>query len=89
MRSVDSYISFLGNKTYWLFGLTGGLGLSLCEWMVQRGARYCILSSRNPNIEAAWLHEMDAKKVVVKISTWLVIPVDEYLTFPSNITNFE
>ncbi|KAG6357467.1 hypothetical protein INS49_013344 [Diaporthe citri] len=65
---VDSLVSFPGDKTYWLVGLSGGVGLSLCEWMVQRGARYFVISSRSPNIEAAWLDEMHAKGAVVKVS---------------------
>ncbi|KAK7702439.1 putative PKS/NRPS-like protein biosynthetic cluster [Diaporthe eres] len=65
---VDSMVSFPDNRTYWLVGLTGGVGLSLCEWMVQRGARSFVISSRSPNIEAAWLDEMRAKGVVVKVS---------------------
>lgn len=67
---VDSLVSFPGNKTYWLVGLTGGVGLSLCEWMAQRGARYFVISSRTPNIEATWLDEMRAKGVVVKVAAW-------------------
>lgn len=67
-RPVDSLISFLDNKTYWLVGLTGGLGLSLCEWMVQRGARFVVISSRKPNVETAWLDEMRAKGVTIKVS---------------------
>ncbi|RYP69621.1 hypothetical protein DL769_005241 [Monosporascus sp. CRB-8-3] len=76
VRPIDHQVSFPNNKTYWLVGLTGGLGLSLCEWMVQRGARYFVITSRKPNIETAWLDEMRAKGVVVKISAWLVVPSD-------------
>ncbi|RYP25133.1 hypothetical protein DL765_000014 [Monosporascus sp. GIB2] len=68
VRPVDHQVSFPNNKTYWLVGLTGGLGLSLCEWMVQRGARHFVITSRKPNIETAWLDELRAKGVVVKIS---------------------
>lgn len=67
---VDSLVSFPGNKTYCLVGLTGGVGLSLCVWMVQRGARQFVISSCSPNIEAAWLDEMRAKDVVVKVAEW-------------------
>lgn len=35
VRPVDTLVSFSNNKTYWLVRLTGGLGLSLCDWMVQ------------------------------------------------------
>ncbi|KAI0894504.1 hypothetical protein F4806DRAFT_471578 [Annulohypoxylon nitens] len=68
MKPVDSQVSLSDNKTYWLVGLTGGLGLSLCEWMIQRGARHFVITSRNPNIEMAWLDEMRAKMVNVKVS---------------------
>lgn len=70
---VDSLVSFPDNKTYWLVGLTGGVGLSLCEWMVQRGARSFVISSRSPNIETAWLVEMRVKGVVVKVLEWSVL----------------
>lgn len=80
-RPVDSLVSFPGNKTYWLVGLTGGVGLSLCEWMVQRGARSFVISSRSPNIEAAWLDEMHAKGVVVKVSEWRVLLSDCVVMF--------
>jgi hybrid polyketide synthase/nonribosomal peptide synthetase ACE1 len=72
VQPVDTLVSFSDKKTYWLVGLTGGLGLSLCEWMVQRGARYFAISSRKPNVEKAWLDGMDKKGVQVKISAWLV-----------------
>ncbi|KAI1661695.1 hypothetical protein F4813DRAFT_169421 [Daldinia decipiens] len=68
VQPVDSQILLPDNKTYWLVGLTGGLGLSLCGWMVQRGARYFVISSRKPNVEMAWLDEMRAMGVTVKIA---------------------
>lgn len=67
---VDSLVSFPNNRTYWLVGLTGGLGLSLCEWMAQRGARYFVISSRNPDVEAAWLDEIRGKGATIKVSAW-------------------
>lgn len=70
VRPVDSQVSLSGSKTYWLVGLTGGLGLSLCEWMIQRGARYFVITSRKPNVETAWLDEVRARKVHVNISAW-------------------
>jgi hybrid polyketide synthase/nonribosomal peptide synthetase ACE1 len=74
VRSADSQIKFSDCKTYWLAGLSGGLGLLLCEWMVHHGARYIAISSRRPNIEEAWLEKMRAAGAVVEIPTWLVIP---------------
>ncbi|TDZ13320.1 Polyketide synthase-nonribosomal peptide synthetase [Colletotrichum orbiculare MAFF 240422] len=58
---------FSDNKTYWLAGLTGGLGLSLCEWMVGQGARHFVITSRNPNVSASWLSHMAERSAIVKI----------------------
>lgn len=70
VRPIDLQVSLSSDRTYWLVGLTGGLGLSLCDWMVQRGARYLVLTSRKPNIETAWLDGMRARGVSVKVSAW-------------------
>ncbi|KAI9753134.1 MAG: putative Hybrid PKS-NRPS biosynthetic cluster [Chaenotheca gracillima] len=66
---VDSKPMFNSSKTYWLVGLTGGLGLSLCEWMVQHGARYVAISSRSPKVEQRWLDKMTAVGAHIKISS--------------------
>ncbi|RYP65279.1 hypothetical protein DL771_008391 [Monosporascus sp. 5C6A] len=39
VEPIDTRIKFRNDRTYWLVGLTGGLGLSLCEWMAKQGAR--------------------------------------------------
>ncbi|KAK5992615.1 Polyketide synthase-nonribosomal peptide synthetase TwmB [Cladobotryum mycophilum] len=85
VRPVDSQVTFPSNKTYWLVGLTGGLGLSLCEWMVQRGARYFVITSRKPNVETAWLDEMKAKGAHVKISACDVTQRDQIITLHAEI----
>ncbi|KAI6395591.1 putative Hybrid PKS-NRPS biosynthetic cluster [Pyricularia oryzae] len=46
------------DRTYWFAGLTSDLGLSLCEWMIDRGARYLVLSSRNPKVDSKWIDKM-------------------------------
>ncbi|KAG2026219.1 hypothetical protein GB937_001726 [Aspergillus fischeri] len=48
---------FQPNKTYWLLGLAGDLGRSLCDFMVTRGARHVVLSSRNPVADTQWVEE--------------------------------
>ncbi|KAJ6095419.1 Acyl transferase/acyl hydrolase/lysophospholipase [Penicillium sp. IBT 16267x] len=55
---ATSTVRFDQGKTYWLVGLTGGLGLSLCQWMASQGARYIALSSRNPTVDASWILQM-------------------------------
>lgn len=42
------------DRTYWLVGLTGSLGISTCDWMIDHGARNVVLSSRNPKVDPAW-----------------------------------
>lgn len=39
---------FRPNRTYWVLGMTGDLGRSLAEFMISRGARHVVLSSRTP-----------------------------------------
>ncbi|KAK1594656.1 AMP-binding enzyme [Colletotrichum navitas] len=65
------HLAFLPHRTYWLVGLTGDTGLSLSELLVRKGARYVVLSSRNPKISPEWLEQQS--KAGVKIA---VIPCD-------------
>lgn len=52
---LDSAPFFKGDKTYWLCGLSGALGVSLADWMIEQGARTLVLTSRNPNISPEWI----------------------------------
>ena len=67
IRPAPSMVSFSDDKTYWLVGLTGGLGLSICRWMVDRGARYVVMTSRNPKVDVSWLEEIEALGATVKV----------------------
>ena len=67
LQPVDATYLFSEDKTYWLVGLTGSLGLSLCEWMIQHGAKNIVLSSRNPRIDKKWLNHVKALDAVVRI----------------------
>ncbi|OQE15068.1 hypothetical protein PENFLA_c034G04575 [Penicillium flavigenum] len=67
VRPATKQVRFSKDKTYWLVGLTGGLGLSLCQWMIAQGARYIALSSRNPNIDDQWLQRMVANGCTVRV----------------------
>jgi hybrid polyketide synthase / nonribosomal peptide synthetase ACE1 len=54
-RPLDSMRPLLrGDRTYLLLGLggKGGLGSSLAEYLVRQGARYIILTSRNPGVDS-------------------------------------
>ncbi|KAL9121258.1 MAG: hypothetical protein Q9187_002183 [Circinaria calcarea] len=63
LSSIDGQTHFADDKTYILFGLTSDLGLSLCDWMVSRGARNLVLTSRNPKIDSRWLKQIQAAGV--------------------------
>ena len=58
---------FHPKKTYFLVGLTGELGRSLCQWMVSNNARYIALGSRNADLDSVWLEEMHALGATIKI----------------------
>ncbi|KAF6803240.1 beta-ketoacyl synthase domain-containing protein, partial [Colletotrichum musicola] len=60
VRPVDSGRIFSEDKAYLLIGLTGDLGRSICCWMLGRGARHVVLTSRHPQIDDEWLEEMRA-----------------------------
>lgn len=69
VRPVDAVKLFAADKTYILIGLAGDLGRSLCRWMIKHGARYVVLSSRNPRIDPRWQQKMmedDGATVVVR-----------------------
>ncbi|KAI9771201.1 MAG: putative Hybrid PKS-NRPS biosynthetic cluster [Geoglossum umbratile] len=67
VQPIDSKPMFANDKTYWLVGLTGGLGLSLCRWMIEHGARYIAISSRNPKVDERWLQYFGSVNATVKV----------------------
>ncbi|PLB53988.1 ketoacyl-synt-domain-containing protein [Aspergillus steynii IBT 23096] len=56
----SSLVSLSGNKTFLLVGMTGDLGRSVTQWMITRGARTIVLTSRSPKIDYEWVEEMAA-----------------------------
>jgi hypothetical protein len=64
---VNKDLKFRADKTYWMIGATGEIGLSTCQWMIQRGARYFVLTSRNPKVDQVWLKTMESKGATIKI----------------------
>jgi hybrid polyketide synthase/nonribosomal peptide synthetase ACE1 len=67
LKPTDQQTLFHPGKVYWLVGLTGDLGLSLCQWMISRGATHIVLSSRNPSIENRWLAHFKSLGAVVTV----------------------
>ncbi|KAG9237502.1 reducing type I polyketide synthase 11 [Amylocarpus encephaloides] len=68
VRTVTNSFPLLSkNKTYLLVGLTGTMGKSLCEWMIEQGATHVILTSRNPQHDQSWLDKVTHKGATVKM----------------------
>lgn len=72
VTSLDSGPLFRGDKTYWLAGLTGALGVSLCDWMIEHGAKSVVLTSRNPQVDADWISSYGRDGVTITTMSWLV-----------------
>ena len=58
---------FMDEKTYFLIGLTGDVGLSLCEWMTDHGAKYVAIASRHPTIPQGILQYLQKKGLTIRI----------------------
>lgn len=72
LRSIDSGNLFSQDKTYLLLGLAGSLGRSLARWMITHGAKYVVLSSRNPETpDLKWLEEIKGLGGII-----IVLPID-------------
>ncbi|KAI0975805.1 hypothetical protein F4678DRAFT_484023 [Xylaria arbuscula] len=67
VQPTSSQLTLSPDRTYWLVGLTGGLGRSLCQWMTEHGARYFAMSSRNPQLEESWLQSMAADGYTIRV----------------------
>lgn len=61
---------FRPDKTYWVIGLSGDLGISLCDWMINTGSKHLVLTSRKPNIEQAWMDAHRCNGVNIDIIPW-------------------
>lgn len=64
--AIDGKNLFSHNKTYLLFGLSGQVGQSLCEWMVSNGAGCVCLLSRHPNVDQRWLESFQSTQATVR-----------------------
>ncbi|PYI32190.1 hypothetical protein BP00DRAFT_473498 [Aspergillus indologenus CBS 114.80] len=67
LSPADAQSLFRADRTYLLVGLTGGLGLSLCEWMVRLGARHLVITSRNPKVDERWIQSLRHEGAVVTV----------------------
>nr|ADN43685.1 DmbS [Beauveria bassiana] len=62
---------FKSDRTYLMVGAAGGLGTSLCRWMVRNGARHVVVTSRNPKADPEMLNEAERYGAIVR-----VVPMD-------------
>lgn len=68
---LDTWPVFKGkDSTYWVSGMTGALGISLCDWMINRGARNIVLTSRKPEIATEWVDAHRRRGATVMIIPW-------------------
>lgn len=72
---------FKADKTYWLVGLSGGLGISLCNWMIERGVRHLVLTSRTPKIDPRWIKTHEKNGVTIRIMPWYVSFAMQFITW--------
>ncbi|KAL8790212.1 MAG: hypothetical protein Q9213_000743 [Squamulea squamosa] len=64
VRPIEADSLFFPDKTYFLVGLTGEIGRSICEWMISNGAGCVCLTSRNPKINDEWLDSFQGNATV-------------------------
>ncbi|OAR02827.1 hypothetical protein LLEC1_01602 [Akanthomyces lecanii] len=71
MPPLNTQGMFKSDRTYLMVGAAGGVGTSICRWMVRNGARYVVVTSRNPQGDQNMLKEAQRCGATVR-----VIPMD-------------
>ncbi|TPX06876.1 uncharacterized protein E0L32_002372 [Thyridium curvatum] len=90
LEPIDSSKDFFqDNKTYWMVGLAGDLGQSLCDWMIGHGARYIVLTSRTvtSKVSEKWLKTHAAQGVTIKLIEGDVTDMDSLTSVRNQIVN--
>jgi aspyridone synthetase (hybrid polyketide synthase/nonribosomal peptide synthetase) len=67
IRALDPHTLLSPNKTYFLVGMASELGQSLSYFLVRSGARYIVLSSRNPKADQNWLLDLRAVGIDIRV----------------------
>ncbi|OAA39750.1 Beta-ketoacyl synthase [Metarhizium rileyi] len=67
---LDCRPMFEAQRTYWMVGLSGPLGISLCDWAITQGATHIVLTSRRPKIDPNWVQGHERRGVCVTIMPW-------------------
>lgn len=66
-QQIDSGVIFRADKTYFLVGMSGQVGQSLCQWMVEHGARYVVLASRSPEVHPKFMSSMEEMSATIRV----------------------
>ncbi|KAL1608555.1 hypothetical protein SLS60_003497 [Paraconiothyrium brasiliense] len=66
LRTASHAVRFTANRTYLIVG-SSDIARSICEWMVKKGAKFLIMTSRNTNTVTAWAHDMRNKGVTLRL----------------------
>ena len=67
LHAIDEGIIFRADKTYLLVGLSGEVGQSICQWMVEHGARYVVLTSRQPKVHPKFISTLKGLGATIKV----------------------
>jgi hypothetical protein len=67
---LDTQQMFGSDKTYWIVGLSAALGASLFDWMIERGARNLVFTSRRPQLDLAWIESHKGSGVRIVVIAW-------------------
>ncbi|KZF23885.1 putative equisetin synthetase [Xylona heveae TC161] len=67
VQAIDAGTIFRGDKTYFMVGMSGQVGQSLCQWMVEHGAKYVVLTSRRPKVHPEFIRSVEAMGATVRI----------------------
>lgn len=79
MPSVNAPFSLRADGTYLITGGLGGLGMTVAQWMVQRGARHLVLMARRAASPAAqaMIAEMEQHGAQISVAQADVIAADQ------------
>ncbi|RWA13463.1 hypothetical protein EKO27_g1633 [Xylaria grammica] len=78
---------FQDQKTYFLVGLAGDVGYSLCEWMADHGAKFLAIASRNPAVPSAMIAHLQRKGVEVRTFSLDIANMDNLKTVHQEIVS--
>lgn len=71
MPPLETQGMFKSDRTYLMVGAAGGVGTSICRWMVRNGARHVVVTSRNPQADDNMVNEAKRYGATVR-----VVPMD-------------